>query len=145
MRSPDRPRTGAKRTVLHAIRQIPAYIRLLFGLMRDARVSKLDRAMVLGAIAYAISPLDFIPDFIPFFGEVDDVFFVMLAVQRLMDNAGRRVLLTHWRGAAEDLSELNVTRVVGAAGFFLPPHLRRRLRRMARRAERVDEDASLDP
>ena len=129
------PRTGAKRTVLRAIRQIPSYIRLLFGLMRDGRVSRMDRLMVLGAIAYMISPLDFIPDFIPFFGEVDDVFFVMLAVQRLMDGAGKRVLLDHWRGSIDDLSELSVARIVGAAGFFLPINLRRRLRRMARRAE----------
>jgi len=129
------PRTGAKRTVVGAIRQIPAYIRLLFGLMRDRRVSRTDRLLVLGAIAYMVSPLDFIPDFIPFFGEVDDVFFLMLAVQRLMDGAGRRVLLDHWRGSIDDLSELSVARIVGAAGFFLPIKLRRRLRRMARRAE----------
>ena len=133
------PRTGAKRTVLHAIRHIPSYIRLLFGLMRDGRVSRMDRLMVLGAIAYMISPLDFIPDFIPFFGEVDDVFFVMLAVQRLMDGAGKRVLLDHWRGSIDDLSELSVARIVGAAGFFLPIKLRRRLRRMARRAESEGE------
>ncbi len=139
MHPPVQPRTGAKRTVLRAIRQIPSYIRLLFGLMRDGRVSRLDRLMVLGAIAYLISPLDFIPDFIPFFGEVDDIFFVMLAVQRLMDNAGRRVLLDHWRGTVEELSDINVSRVVGAAGFFLPIKLRRRLRRMARRTEEPEE------
>ncbi len=130
-----RPRTGAKRTVVGAIRQIPSYIRLLFGLMRDARVSRLDRLLVLGALAYMVSPLDFVPDFIPFFGQVDDVFLVMLAVQRLMDQAGRRVLLDHWNGPITEISRLNVTRVVGAASFFLPPHLKRRLRRMARRSD----------
>lgn len=129
------PRTGAKRTVVRAIRQIPSYIRLLFGLMRDGRVSRMDRLMVVGAIAYMLSPLDFVPDFIPFFGQVDDVFFVMLAVQRLMDRAGKLVLLDHWRGSIDDLSELSVARIVGAAGFFLPIKLRHRLRRMARRVE----------
>ena len=73
------PRTGAKRTVVRAIRQIPSYIRLLFGLMRDGRVSRMDRLMVVGAIAYMISPLDFIPDFIPVLGYVDDVAVVALA------------------------------------------------------------------
>ncbi len=130
-----RPRTGAKRTVAGAIRHIPSYIRLLFGLMRDSRVSRLDRLLVVGALAYLISPLDFVPDVIPFFGQVDDVFLVMLAVQRLMDQAGRRVLLDHWRGPIEEISRLNVTRVVGAASFFLPPHLRRRLRKMVRRRD----------
>jgi len=135
MKDSVQPRTGAKSTVLGAIRHIPSYVRLLFGLMRDSRVSKLDRMLVIGAIAYLVSPLDFIPDFIPFLGEVDDIFFIMLAVQRLMDNAGRSVLLDHWRGSEHDLSSLNVSRIVGAAGFFLPPWLRRKLRRMARRAE----------
>lgn len=131
----DKPRAG--RTLFSAIWLIPSYVRMLFGLMRDARVSRLDRLLVLGALAYVISPLDFIPDVIPFFGQVDDVFFVMLAVQRLMDNAGERVLLDHWRGHPDDLSAITVSRVVGAAGFFLPAPLRRQLRRMARKAEAV--------
>ncbi|HYW33122.1 MAG TPA: YkvA family protein, partial [Gemmatimonas sp.] len=63
-----RPRTGAKRSVMSAIRQIPSYARLLFGLMGDRRVSKVDRFFVVAAAAYMISPLDFIPDLIPFFG-----------------------------------------------------------------------------
>ena len=125
----------ARRTLLGAIWHIPSYVRMLFGLMRDARVSRLDRLLVIGALAYVISPLDFIPDVIPFFGQVDDVFFVMLAVQRLMDNAGESVLLDHWRGDPDDLSALTVSRVVGAAGFFLPAPLRRQLRRMASKAD----------
>jgi len=125
----------ARRTLLGAIWHIPSYVRMLFGLMRDARVSRLDRLLVIGALAYVISPLDFIPDVIPFFGQVDDVFFVMLAVQRLMDNAGEVVLLDHWRGDPDDLSALTVSRIVGAAGFFLPAPLRRRLRRMASKAD----------
>ena len=38
-------------------------------------------------------PIDLIPDFIPFLGEVDDVFMLVLALQRLIANAGRHVLL----------------------------------------------------
>ncbi len=129
----------ARRTLLGAIWLIPSYVRMLFGLMRDARVSRLDRLLVLGALAYVISPLDFIPDVIPFFGQVDDVFFVMLAVQRLMDNADESLLLDHWRGDPDDLSTLTVSRIVGAAGFFLPATLRRQLRRMARKAEAVPQ------
>ena len=29
--------------------------------------------VVLGTLVYILSPIDFIPDFIPFFGQVDDV------------------------------------------------------------------------
>ncbi len=131
--APPRPRTGAKRTVLHAIRQIPAYLRLLVGLIRDSRVSRFDKFLVLAAAAYIVSPLDFIPDVIPFFGEVDDIFLLMLALQRLVEHTGRRVLADHWHGDPHELSDLNLAGMVSAAGFFLPPALRRRLRRMARK------------
>jgi uncharacterized membrane protein YkvA (DUF1232 family) len=128
-----RPRVGAKRTVLNAIRQVPAYIRLMFSLMRDSRVSRDDRLLVLAAAIYMVSPLDFIPDIIPLFGQTDDLFLVVMALQRLIDNAGRRVLLEHWTGDPRDLSDVNLTTLVSAAGFFLPPGIRKRLRGMVRR------------
>lgn len=127
-----RPRVGAKRSLVRVVRQIPAYIRLLLGLMSDARVSRIDRFMVLAAAAYIISPLDFIPDFVPFLGEVDDIFLLMLALQRLVENTGRRVIMDYWRGDPSDLSDMNLAGMVSAAGFFLPTGIRRRLMKMVR-------------
>ena len=125
-----RPRTGAKRSVMSAVKQLPSYLRLLLGLFSDSRVSKVDRFFVIAAAAYIISPIDFIPDVIPFFGEVDDVFLLMIALQRLVNNAGRTVLLSHWRGDPEDVHNLNFARIISAAGFFLPNRLKRRLLNM---------------
>src|SRR5687767_9309437 len=87
------PRTGARRTVMYYIKQLPAYLRLLGGLLTDKRVNSIDKLLVAGAIAYIALPIDFIPDFIPFMGEVDDVFLLVIALQRLVANAGRQVLL----------------------------------------------------
>jgi uncharacterized membrane protein YkvA (DUF1232 family) len=125
------PRTGAKRSVMKAIRQLPSYIRLLLGLISDSRVSKVDRFFVIAAAAYIISPIDFIPDIIPFLGEVDDVFLLMFALQRLVNNAGRSVVLKHWRGDPDEIHHLNFARIISAAGFFLPSQIKRRLFRMA--------------
>jgi uncharacterized membrane protein YkvA (DUF1232 family) len=129
---PGAPRTGQKRTVLASIRQLPAYLKLLGKLLFDGRVSKLDKGLVLAAIAYIVSPLDFIPDFIPFLGEIDDLFVLLIALQRLIGNAGRRVLLDHWTGDARELDDPNLLRVLSAAAFFLPGPLRRRLLRLGR-------------
>ena len=126
----NRPRTGAKRSVMRAITQLPSYFRLLLGLISDSRVSRMDKLFVVAAAAYIISPIDFIPDVIPFFGEVDDVFLLMLALQRLVNNAGRSVLLSHWRGDPDEVHNLNFARIVSAAGFFLPAALKRRLFKM---------------
>jgi uncharacterized membrane protein YkvA (DUF1232 family) len=129
---PAAPRTGAKRTVIYYMKQLPAYVRLLGGLITDKRVQAVDKLLVAGAIAYIVMPIDVIPDFIPFIGEVDDVFILVLALQRLVANAGRQVLASHWTGAQEDLADLNLREALAAAAFFLPKRIRKRLRVIGR-------------
>jgi uncharacterized membrane protein YkvA (DUF1232 family) len=114
--------------VLHAIRQIPAYLRLLVGLLVDRRVRTVDKLLVIAAVAYIVSPIDLIPDFIPFFGEIDDLFILTLALQHLVSHAGEDVLLDHWTGDPEELSDLSIRRVMAAAAFFLPRPIRGMLR-----------------
>jgi uncharacterized membrane protein YkvA (DUF1232 family) len=126
------PRTGAKRTVIYYMRQLPAYMRLLGGLLMDRRVNVVDKLLVAGAMAYIAMPVDLIPDFIPFLGEVDDVFLLVLALQRLIANSGRTVLAAHWSGALDDLADLNLEAVLAAAAFFLPKGIRRRLKVIGR-------------
>ena len=126
------PRSGAKRTVASVIRQIPNYLRLLGGLLTDRRVAPIDKLLVGAAIAYIIMPLDFIPDFIPFLGEVDDVFLLVTALQRLIGNAGRKVVSQYWQGPMSELDPSNLRRVLTAAAFFLPRRMRRRLRAIGR-------------
>ncbi len=126
------PRTGAKKTVMGYIAELPAFLRLLWGLVTDARVDMVDKMLVAGAIAYIVAPIDLIPDFIPFLGEVDDVFLLVLAIKRLLKNAGRSVLLSHWSGNPEHLRQINLEKTLSAAAFFLPRRIRRRLRVMGR-------------
>jgi uncharacterized membrane protein YkvA (DUF1232 family) len=129
---PATPRTGAKRTVMGTMKELPNFLRLLGGLLTDIRVSNTDKLLVAGAVAYILMPMDVIPDFIPFLGEIDDIFLLVLALQRLIGNAGRPILLEHWMGDPKDLSSLNLERVLTAAAFFLPRRVRRRLRTIGR-------------
>ncbi len=128
----ERPRRGAKRTLMGTIAALPNYLRLFYGLFRDPRVAKIDKVLVGAAIAYVLLPTDLIPDFVPFLGQVDDVFLLVTALQRLVTHAGRRVVAEHWPGSPSEISEMNLERVVGAAAFFLPSRLRRRLRMIGR-------------
>ena len=128
----ERPRRGAKRTLMGTIAALPNYLRLFYGLFRDPRVAKIDKVLVGAAIAYVLLPTDLIPDFVPFLGQVDDVFLLVTALQRLVTHAGRRVVAEHWPGSPGEISEMNLERVVGAAAFFLPSRMRRRLRMIGR-------------
>ena len=79
------------------MKELPNFLRLLGGLLTDMRVSTTDKLLVAGAVAYILLPMDFIPDFIPFLGEVDDIFVLVLALQRLIANAGKRwCTITGW-------------------------------------------------
>ena len=126
------PRTGARRTVTGALRDIPHYLRLLWGLARDSRVASTDKLLVVAAALYIVSPIDVIPDFIPFLGQVDDLYLLILALQRMVSRAGRNVLAAHWTGSRDALSGLNLSATLAAAAFFLPPSIRKRVRRALR-------------
>lgn len=105
--APPRPRRPAPRRqparssrdgLRSLVREIPSFARLLWGLARDPRVSKADKAIVAGALVYTVLPADLIPDWVPGLGEVDDLVLVALALSRLLNNAGEDVLLDHWDG-----------------------------------------------
>ena len=119
---------------MSTVKELPNFLRLLGGLLTDRRVSNTDKLLVAGAIAYIVMPMDFIPDYIPFLGEIDDLFVLVLALQRLIANAGRTVIQDHWMGDPKQLGSLDLERVLTAAAFFLPRRSPRRHRGRARSA-----------
>ena len=71
---------------------------------RDPRVPLIARALAVAVAAYALSPIDLIPDFIPLLGWLDDLVIVplgLLAVRRLIPAP----LWTELHAAAEAASE----------------------------------------
>jgi uncharacterized membrane protein YkvA (DUF1232 family) len=80
---------------------LPNMVMLCFKLMIDSRVPRTERALFAGAVIYAIIPFDFIPDMIPFVGQIDDLFLIALTVLRLIDRTDDRVVREHWRGGGD--------------------------------------------
>src|SRR5688500_7670146 len=91
--------------------------------MGDGRVPAKERLLVAGAIVYAVVPLDFIPDMLPFVGQVDDAYLISMSLLRLMTVTDARVIRQHWRGGG-DVVEL-VGAVALLASKLLPPKIRR--------------------
>ncbi|HOW87076.1 MAG TPA: DUF1232 domain-containing protein [Candidatus Omnitrophota bacterium] len=48
--------------------------------LKDSRTPRLAKFFLGMAVAYAVSPIDFIPDFIPILGHLDDVVIVPLLI-----------------------------------------------------------------
>ncbi len=80
---------------------LPNMIILCAKLMVDSRVPRTERALFAGALIYAIIPFDFIPDMIPFVGQIDDLFLISMTVLRLIDRTDDRVVREHWRGGGD--------------------------------------------
>lgn len=102
---------------------IPNMLMLSGRLLADSRVPLTERALVGGAIIYAIVPIDLIPDMIPFVGQIDDAYLIALSLLRLMERTDPKIVREHWRGGGD------VVELVGAAALvaarFLPKPIRR--------------------
>jgi len=80
---------------------LPNMVVLSARLMVDSRVPRTERALFAAAVIYAIIPFDFIPDMIPFIGQVDDLFLIALTLLRLIDRTDDMVVREHWRGGGD--------------------------------------------
>lgn len=102
---------------------IPNMVLLCARLLTDARVPGTERALLGGAIVYAIIPFDLIPDMIPFVGQVDDAYLIALTLLRLLERTDPKVVREHWSGGG-DVVEL-VSAAALLAAKFLPKKIRR--------------------
>ena len=104
------------------LRDIPHFGRLVYRVARDPRVSKVDKALVVAALAYTAVPADAIPDVIPFLGELDDIVVVAVAIGRLINNVGVELLMEHWEG--DDATLESALEVVERGSSLLPQPLK---------------------
>ena len=67
--------------------------RLIVRLMMDRRVPFRLKLLLPAAVAYIISPIDVVPDFLPFLGRIDDLLALAVAGLLLILLAPRDVLM----------------------------------------------------
>ena len=79
----------------------PNMVILCARLMVDSRVRRTERALFAAAVIYAIIPFDFIPDMIPFVGQIDDLFLISLTLLRSIDRTDDKIVREHWRGGGD--------------------------------------------
>jgi uncharacterized membrane protein YkvA (DUF1232 family) len=80
---------------------LPNMVILCAKLMVDTRVPRTERALFAAAVIYALIPFDFIPDMIPFVGQIDDLFLISMTLLRLIDRTDDLVVREHWRGGGD--------------------------------------------
>ena len=113
------PARAWNEVALEAALLLPNLLKLLTRLMRDPRVP-IRRKVFIGAVmAYVVSPIDLIPDFVVGLGRLDDIILVSLAVDHLMNGSEEALVLKHWDGTIDALDLVRsifcpMTRVMAA-------------------------------
>lgn len=69
-----------RETLTQRARRLKADTYALYLAARDPRTPWIARLLVVGIIAYALSPIDLIPDFVPVLGYLDDLILVPLGI-----------------------------------------------------------------
>ena len=108
-----------------AVWALPATLNLLRKLMMDPQVPRRNKLLAVAGLAYLVSPIDLIPDFIPVLGRFDDILLAAFAVDRLLRSVPPEVRERYWTGSPETL-EL-VTGLLSWGADMVPPKVRRLL------------------
>ncbi len=75
-------------------------------LVRDPRVPRRRKALLLGLIGYLALPFDLVPDFIPVAGQLDDVVVAAFVLRSLIRGGGEPLIREHWPGPERSLALL---------------------------------------
>jgi uncharacterized membrane protein YkvA (DUF1232 family) len=89
-----------------ALRMLPDLLRLVRRLVADPTVPRGVRVRLVLLLAYLVSPIDLIPDFVPVLGHADDVVVVALVLRSVLRRSGPEALRRHWPGSPEGLAVL---------------------------------------
>jgi uncharacterized membrane protein YkvA (DUF1232 family) len=90
---------------------IPDCLVLVGRLMRDPRVPRRRKLLLVALAGYLALPFDLVPDFIPIAGQLDDVIVVALVLRRVLRGSGEALVREHWPGP-----EASLRLVLRAAG-----------------------------
>jgi len=85
---------------------LPNLLALFRRLVRDPRVPRGSRLLLLFGAAWVASPIDLIPEFIPLLGPLDDAVVAALILRHVLRSAGEDVVAEHWRGDPATLARL---------------------------------------
>jgi uncharacterized membrane protein YkvA (DUF1232 family) len=103
-----RPRDVSARELA---RIVPDVLRLLRALIRDSAVPLDARLVLVGLVAWIVSPIDLIPEFIPVLGPLDDVVVAIVAMRYVRRRVGGDGIRARWTGSDDGFRLL--TRVIG--------------------------------
>ena len=79
---------------------LPSFVKLFSRLVKDSRVGLTEKLVLVGILAYVISPIDLVPDFILGLGQLDDLMVIFLGLKLFLRLCPKEVVQEHVRSIA---------------------------------------------
>ncbi len=86
---------GVRDTLIRLVRRSPRYAKLTRRLIADSRLSAMEKAPLLGAIGYGLSPIDLVPGIVPVLGQLDDMLILLGALRLTLDRIPASIANEH--------------------------------------------------
>jgi len=98
--------------------RLPAYGRLVWSLWREPELPRVRKALLMGGLAYSLSPVDLVPGFVPGVGQLDDLLALLYALRSALAALPAASRDAHLQAVGLDPSMLDddIARVRGALG-----------------------------
>lgn len=107
------------------LQALPTIVRALVGLAADPSLPRATKIALGAAALYIASPVDLLPDFIPFLGLLDDVLLAAVLVDGLLNFVDRSLVLRYWPGNPERLDR--IARIAHILAAWVPRRVKVRI------------------
>lgn len=100
-------------------------IEFIRAVAEDERIPARDKKVVLALLALVLSPFDIIPDWIPFFGVMDDLVIIAIVLDYFFNKLDQEILLSHYPWGMK--SFISLRRVARMIALVTPELIRNRI------------------
>jgi len=107
------------------LRALPDVVRLVSRLVLDPVLPRTAKIALAAAVVYLMSPIDLIPDFVPFVGYLDDALIAAVVLDGVLNYVDRGVVLRYWPGSPAALDKL--ARAARLLAIWVPRRIKARL------------------
>ena len=104
---------------------LPRLARMLTSLAVDRDVPTAAKVVLAAMAVYLVSPIDLVPDFIPWLGYLDDVILAAVVVDGVLNFIERPLLLRYWPGTPASLER--VAAVARRLARWVPNRIKARI------------------
>jgi uncharacterized membrane protein YkvA (DUF1232 family) len=107
------------------LRALPDIARLIARLVADPVLPRAAKIALAAAAVYLMSPVDLIPDFIPFVGYLDDLLLAAVVVDGVLNYVDRGLVLRYWPGTLHSFEQ--TARVARILAIWVPRRIKARI------------------